>query len=191
MTKSKTVAYTAVALLTLQLGAATKEPDVATGDCETQIEELKGCIATGEPCLDQVLVVVECLDGNGLVEVNAQRVGLVVATKSGTPEWRVTLARPEGPGGGDSANTAYYRTGKCHANPRGDKAAAGTLVVIENADDPQLDRRYHGFANRHCDGRVAVGTVADTKYFSSAVLSYVDTGVPRPDITSLAVSMGN
>jgi len=193
MTKWKTVAYTALAFLTLQLGAATKESDVTTGNCESELEHLKSCIATGEPCLDQVVRLVDCLDGNGLAEVKGQRMSLSVATDPGSPEWRMTLARPKRRDGDDSTNTAYYRIGKCYANPLGDhdgKGVARALVVIQNKDDPRFDQRYHGFANPRCDGHVSVGTVTDTRYFSSAVRSYIDTGVRRPNITSLSVPTG-
>ena len=191
MAKWKKVAYTAMAFLALQLGAVTEEQDVPIGDCETELVDLKRCIATGEPCLDHTVGIVECLRGNGLVEVKAQRVRLVVATDSGTPEWRMTLARPKRRDGDDAPNSAFYRVGKCYANPHEEQGAARALVLIKNTDDPRFDKRYHGFANRHCDEHVAVGTVADTRYFSSAVLSYVDTGVRRPDIISPSVSTDN
>ena len=124
MTKCETATYTAAALLALQLGAATNEPEVATGGCKTEQKDLERCIATGKPCLDQAVDIVECLDGSGLVEVSVERIGLVVSTDSGTPEWRMTLAKPKTRDHDDPA-VIYYRIGKCYVNSPEEKALLG------------------------------------------------------------------
>lgn len=191
MTKCKAATLISVVVGALSLSAADDESVVATGDCATEAENLTRCSLAGQPCLDQAVSLVECSGGNGLVEVNVDSIGLVVASRLDSSEWRkrfprsdwlwVSAAREGGP------PSSYYRVGRCYRNPAGndpDPSAEGN-VVLSKIDDFRTDDRYHGFADPHCEGDVAIGTVVDPSYFSSAVNSYMDAGSTRPPVSSL------
>ncbi len=183
MTMVRTVKFMLVLLLVVHLAAEADASDVVTGDCAATSEALASCSATGDACLDQALSLFACLDGDGLVEVKADSIGMVIVAGSASSTWRLSFPKPSREKG-----TIHYRIGKCYANPRPDDdadSAARALVRIRNKDDPRNDYRYQAFANPNCDGRQAVGTAMSTAYFSEAVESYIDTGLHRPDWSDL------
>ena len=182
MTMVRAVKFMLVLLLATQLAAEADASDVVTGDCAAVSETVASCSATGGACLDQALSLFACLDGDGLVEVNADGIGMVIMASSTSSTWRLSFPMPS-----RQAVTTHFRIGKCYANPHHDDAdsSARALVRIRNKDDPRYDYRYQGFANPNCDGREAVGTAMSTAYFSEAVESYIDTGLHRPDWSDL------